>query len=332
MSVVDQISFGTEASGYAVSTAASRGFELVDEGVEGDYGRIESKSITPGGRFLSEDRFATDLLGGAGPVKLEWQSKGMAMFLKPMLGAVAQSGPTDGAYTYTGTVADLLGSSLVYQKGLKLVEGAVQPYTYDGCKIGSWELGNEVGGLLEFGMDLDAARETGPVGATGNYALQVPTYRRGELFHYAGGVITIAGTQVGLPSKISIKGDNKIKTDRRGIRGTALKKEPVEIDEREYMVELGTEFDTTAHHARYAAAVASGAVVSFTAVWTAPTLIGATTYPSLTVTIPKLRLDGGSPKSGGFDINEQPIRGKVLAPTGGGSPITITYVTSDSTA
>jgi hypothetical protein len=312
---------------YGTPVTVDRFFEFVDEGVTLDVGRIESKSQRSGSRAQRSDRFAVDRKGGGGPFTIQPLSKGFGWWLVHMLGTVATTGPNaDGKFTHTGTFGSLLGDFFTWQANRPLnPTGANQAFTYHGGKVAKWELANTIEGLLEVKFDLDFEDEDN---STGLAVASYPTAM--EHFSFVGASVTIGGSAFDA-TDAKVVCDNKLKTNRRYLRGSSLKKEPIEAALREVSFELEGDFDALTQYNRYVSATAAGAVAQVILTWQAPTLIAGTSFPTLVVTLPAARFDKPGPTvSSDAAPLMQKLGGKVLY-DGTNSPVTIAYGSVDTT-
>lgn len=327
LTVADQGSFGT-------AVAATRGFEIVSESIQGSYDRIESASLRAATRVQRSDRFAVNPKGAAGTISLEGMTKNLGFWLKYMMGTVAAGALTDATYTYTGTVGDLTGKAFTAQVQRANVggAGALIPFTYEDGKVASWTIANSVDGVLGIDLDVDFGKETIGAGA-GAYAGQTAVYPSGlELLTFVGGTVTIGGTPVAV-SDVSVKCDMGLKTDRYFIAtGGSRKKEQLEDKMRAITWDATAEFTDVTQTNRASSATAAGALAALVLKWQGPTLAGTTTYPSLTLTLPAARFDDdGGPTTGSAALLTQKLSGTGLAdPTNGA--ISIAYTTTDATA
>jgi hypothetical protein len=199
----------------------------------------------------------------------------------------------------------------------------VQAMTQQGMKISTWELSSQVDGLLLLKLTFVGQDEVTTV------ALAVASYATTELFSFVGGVLTVGGVATDI-TKITISGDNKLAGKRRYMRGSALMKEPLEEGLRDYKITVDLDFTDLSHYNRYVSSTAAGAIATLVATWTAPTLIGATTFPSVVVTAQAARQDGETPNVQGPKLLVQSLPFKVLY-DGTNSPVKIAYTTLDST-
>lgn len=295
-----------------------------------------SKGIRSAGWAPRSDQQRVALMGGTLPFEMEWMSKSMGWWLKHLLGGTATSGPTDSAYTHTGTVASLYGDFFTAQTNIPFhPAGTSQPVTLLGTKVPSWELSCEVSdgdeGLMMLSGDFDAQQ------VVTSESLASASYTSGMVpYSWVDVAVTIGGTSVPI-SKWSLKCTSNLKTDRLHQRGSALKQEPTHAGQREFEVELTCDFDALTQWNRVRATVAANAfaqVIITCTIADTGTTIGSATQPSTTITIPKMRFDkiGGlgkeAPDGAG---NEQTLSGPVLY-DGSSSLVTIAYVSADSTA
>ena len=312
------------ASVFGQPQTVTRFYDFNSESLKLAVKRIESVGLRAATRVQRSDRWAVNLEGGAGDTTHEVQSRGFGVFLKHMLGTIATAGPTDSAYTHTATVGPLTGHSMTAQIGKPFTPSqVVQPFTQQGMKIGKWELSSSVDGLCELKITWVYQNESTTV------ALATASYPAAELFSFAGAVIQIGGLNVDV-TKVTITGDNKLADKRRYLRSSTLMKEPIEEGMRDYAFTVDLDFTDLSMYQRYTSLTASGAMAALSATWTAPTLIGATTYPSLAVTVPVARQDGETPVVTGPKLLTQSLPFKVLN-NGSNSPLSIAYTTLDTT-
>ncbi|MER7445048.1 phage tail tube protein [Micromonospora avicenniae] len=309
-----------EEADYGTAVAPARFLEMISETLAGRYERINSEAYRAGQRVLHKDRFAPNPKGASGSIRLEGQDRSIGLLLKHMFGAVTSGAPADGFTAHTFTVGDLAGKSLTVQVGRVDNTGTLHPFTYEGGKVTTWELTNAVDGVLNLNVDLDfAAEHIGP--GPGAYAVASPVYADGsQLFTFVGGTVDVNGAPFGV-SSVSIKGDNKLASERWASTG---KREPLEEGMREYTFELAGEFEGLAHANRVAALLAAGTLISLSLTWASPQ------GGELAVSIPFARVDAGAPNFDGAKIIEQGVSGLVVW-DGTASPVEAVYTSPDET-
>lgn len=319
---------GTYTAGiYGRGGTVDRFYDFVSEGMQGQFGRIESAGLRANNRVEKSDKWAINKMGAGGPLVLEVQSKQFGRILKHLMGTIATTGPTDSAFTHTASIGAMLGKSLILQEGIAFTQSqVVQPMTYPGVKIVDWTLSCAVDGVLLLSLTLDAMDEQISVVLA---AASYPT--SSELLTFAGGIVLIGGIEFDV-STFSLKCTMGYKADRRFMRANTLQKEPAEAQMRDFSFDMTGEFTDLLQYNRFAAAKVAGALATLNVAWTAPTLIGAATFPSLTLNAPAARFDGNSQVVGGPDLVPLQLVGKLLnTPGGTNDACTLAYVTLDST-
>lgn len=321
MSIDAQVGYKKETT-WGTAVAVDRFAELVSEDIRMSYGRVESDGLRPGRYDRSDTAFTTYPIGAAGDLVLEVGSKGFGFWLEHMMGGtVTTTGPTDSAYTHTAPGGSLTGKGITLQVGRPLTDGSsVQPFTFNGGKVTSWELANSVEGNLLATLSLDFQNQsTATALATASY----PTGR--ETFSWVGGVLTVGGTEVHV-SDLTIGRDNARNVDRRFIRASALKKEQTDSGYREATFSFTADFDGLTHLNRVASATAAGSIATLVGTWQGTTLIGASTYPALIVTL-NARMDEWGANVSGPEALSQEISGVAR----GSSAVSLAYRTLDTT-
>jgi hypothetical protein len=324
MTALDQQLMTKTESVYGTPVTPDLTFEFNSEGIEESYGRTEGDPLRNATFVKRNDRFTPYFSGAAGPVEMDVMTKGFGFWLKHMLGQVATTGPTETTvYTHTATMADLFGKSYTLQVARPFhPSGTVQPFTYEGGKVTEWELANSVDGNLVATLGTDFQQVlTATALATAAYPASM------ENLTWAGGVVTIGGTQVPI-TEISVKGNNGLNVDRRFINGTTDKAEPTG-GRREVSFSLSCDFDTLTQRNRAAGTTRAAALAAIVATWTGPTLLGSTIYPSLQVSIPAARFDEWKAANEGPEGITQELSGVGLF-DGTNSAVSIVYKSADT--
>jgi hypothetical protein len=319
LGVVDEVTYGTPVT-------VARFFELNSETIKEQRGRIESQGLRAGYRVANKDRFVPYTLGAAGDIVLEPLSKGFGWWLKHMLGTVASGAPADSATLHTGTIGDLKGDSFTCQFNRPFHPADTdQAFTYHGGKVAGWELSNDVDGLLMAKLTCDFEDMDTTTG------LAVASYPSGtvENFSFVGGVVEIGDVAFDVTNAV-VSCNNNLKTDRRYLRGSALKKEPVENGFRQIAWSLASDFESLTQYDRYRANTRAGALAKIELIWTAPTLIGVSAYPVLKVTIDEARFDDAPVNISGPEALTQALSGVGMY-DGTTSAVTIEYTSADAT-
>lgn len=318
-----QLGFAPEVT-YGTPVTPSRFFEFNKWNVALDQARVASTGLRSGTRTPRADRFEPYTKGAGGSFEIDVPSKGFGFFLQYMLGAVSTGSVVDSNFTHTAIEGTLLGKFFTAQVNKPLhPAGTNQAHTYHGCKLTKWELACDVDGVLMFAADIDAEDEdTATALATASY----PTDYR--IFSFAGASLQFASGAVE-PRNFKMSADLGLNVDRRFLRASPLKREQTESALWSYTWECDVEHSSLVNYDRFRSATRVGALASILATFNAPVPHGGTTLPQLTVSLPLARFDACK-----FDIDGpaglmDSLSGVALSDTG--SPVTITYRTTDST-
>jgi hypothetical protein len=319
LGVVDESTYGTPVT-------VTRFFEFNSMDFDPQHGRTESKGLRVGTRTQRSDRFEPYTLGAKCPVELDVPTKGFGFWLKHMLGTVGTTGPTDVNYVHTGSEGSLTGDFFTMQGNFPFhPSGTNQPITMHGCKIEKWELGCDAEGVLVAKLDIDAEDyDTSTALATASY----PTDYR--IFSWAAGAVSIGGSSVEAYN-FKVSCDNNLDTDRRYLRASPLKKEPIENGMRTYEWSCTVDFVNLTQFDLFRSATRAGALAAISATFDGPVAHGGTTLPRMTVTIPAARIDDpGGPSISGPEGLKLDLSGIAMY-DGSASPVSLAYRTTDAT-
>jgi len=306
---------------YATGAAVARFFEFSSETISGKYQRVEAAGIRAGSRVERTDRWAPNPKGADGDLKFEVLDSGFGLLLQHALGAFSAGTASGGFTPYTYTMGTLLGLSTTWQVGRVDTSGNLNPFTYEGGKVKTWEISNALDGVLNLDLSVDFAKETMGAGA-GQYAVSTPTYPTGsQLLTFIGGTCTVAGTAFAI-NNASVKGDNKLDVSRYFINNGGIKKEPIENEYRALTWSLKGEFDSMTQVKRVSSATNAGALAAIVLNWVSPQGGG------LSVTLPNARFDTG-PVQAALKTPEVTLSGKALD-DGTSGPIAVVYTTKDA--
>lgn len=310
---------------YGTAVTVDAFGEYLSEGVEGDYRRVESSAVRAATRVQRSDRFAPYAAGAAGPIEMEVPTKGHGLWLKHALGASSTSGPTDSNYTHTCSIGTLLAKSLTVQVNRNLYDETSQAYTWEGCKItrAAWKMSVE--GLLTATYDIDAEAEaTGTALASASYPASF------DVFPWSGCSATVDGSAFEI-HEFELAIENPLNVDRRRLRGSVYKKEPVENGLRKVTWSMKADFTALAPYSRMAAAARADTLAALVITCEGPVAHAGATLPKVVFSIPASRWDDASGLGvNGFDPLEPTWSGVGLY-DGTNSALSIAYTTTDAT-
>jgi hypothetical protein len=244
MSILDAaILVGVEST-YGTPASLTRAFEGKADAFKREQSRLESVGFRADMQTLRNDRVVTVNMGGAGSLEVDVLNKGMGMLLGGALGTKA--GPTQqgstAAYLQTYETSDSApADSFTIQVIRPTMPTGTQQFTYHGCKITGWSLSQSVDGLASISFDFDFEdSDTATAAGTPAYPASATP------FDWTNCTITLDpdGTPDVLEVRdLSFTADLALKTDRRFLKGSALKSEPVRGGVPVYSGEISVDFE-----------------------------------------------------------------------------------------
>jgi hypothetical protein len=317
-----QIGFGAETT-WGTAVTPTRFLAFNSENIKLDNPLMRSAGIKAGSsRVLGTDRVRANPKGASGDVNMEVGNKGMGLLYKHMFGASAGPVTPSGGTTtrdYEFTLADPTGLGLTVQVGRPSINNTVNPFTYPGGKIATWELAQNVDEFLTLTLGVDASTEdTVTALAAASYPSAV------TLFAWQDCVLTIDGTPYDFESA-TIAGSMGLKTDRYSVRGSGNKKEQLPTDFIGITGTLSSEFQSTAQYAKFVAGTPS----QFIFTWTGGVIEGSFNF-RLRLTLPAVKYSGDTPEVGGPDILTQELPWEAFY-DGSNPPAKLELRTTDTT-
>lgn len=311
-----QIGYVAE-SAWGTAATVTRFLPLVSETLKSEIERIESPGIIAGQQVLRSAQWTPGLKTVSGGIQHELYDQSFGLLLRAAFGTVSTSGT---AVPYTHLFWPTVPSvSFTTQVGRPVTYGSVIPFTYEGCKITSWELGIEPGQNATWGMDIVAEEERmGTALASASFATNLRPW------HATSASLTIAGVAHNIRG-FSVKGENSLAVERRFLGSTVIA-EPLRQDLAAYTGEVGVEWGNpsgqgTLNYHRFLGGTEAALVC---------TLASGTLSATITANV---RYDGVTPNVGGRGIIEQQIPFKCIdAGTLDSGAIQVQIVNNDSTA
>lgn len=311
-----QIGYVAE-SAYGTAATVTRFIPLVSETLRSEIEMVETAGTFAGFHTLGSDQWALGNKTIAGDIQHELYDQSMGLLLRAAFGTVSTA-TAGGTGTHTFFPADPV-VSLTCQIGRPTVYGSVIPFTYEGLKITSWEIGAEPGQIVTWGMSVVGEEETmGTALASASYSTGIKPWVAKSM------ILSLHGTTTPVRS-FTIGGDNSLATDRRFLGSTVIS-EPLRQDLVAYTGNLSLEWGNPSSRGtlNYHAFIGG----------TMGTLISTMTSGTLAATITSyVRYDGSTPTVSGRGIIEHPIPFKAVR---GGSldthAIRVVIVSNDTTA
>lgn len=152
-----QIGFANETT-WSVPNTVTRFVPHISESLMDERARLESAGVIAGARVLRAQQSDTGASTVGGDVQLELCDRSIGLLFTHMFGAVATTG--SDPYEHTFTPGELSGKGLTVQVGRPgSSDGTVDPYTYTGMKVASWEIACSAGEIATLGLTFAGRHE-----------------------------------------------------------------------------------------------------------------------------------------------------------------------------
>lgn len=313
-SILDAAVLIGEETTYGTAVSLTRGYEAKADTFKRVTEPLESVGMRAGMETVRSDRRRQITIGAEGELSdLEFMTNGMSLVLQSMLGAV--SGPTTNVVTLT-TNSAIVPKSFTVQVLRVAEDGTVFPFTYPGSVVTSWTISQAVNDFLKLGLTFDARTESTAEAAG------TPSYPAGAIpYDWTEVAVSLGGSSVDNVTAIEFGGDLGLKTDRRHLNSTALKKAPRRSAVPTYTGSITADFADSTEFDRYAA----GDIFAVEATWTS-----SLASHSVTITAPACQYDGDSPSASLSELTTSTMPFRILD-NGTDPAITIAIESSDAT-
>lgn len=327
-----QLMVGKEST-YGTRVAPTRGYEFSSESLELDIARVEAFGVRAqaagAGSVQRTDRWVAGRKAVSGSIEFDGDtsgigSKGFGMLLENAMGANAVI-TTPGGGTLTRDLdfdlGDPFGKSLTIQVGTPDTGGTVRVREFEGCKIVSFELAQELDKWLAGSFEIEGEDMTTSQTLA---SFSLPTGQ--ELYHWGQAVYTIGGGGLDVIGyKLKVSTPMAVERYRQSSTSPALRREPIINGPRMIEGELEIEFSGLTEYNRYL----NGTVAAVVATWTGSLIEGALNN-QLIVTCNDVRFEKPSgPNVQGPDLVTFTAPFKALY-DGTDQPLHIQYRTTDT--
>ncbi|RKT82719.1 hypothetical protein SAMN05421805_104190 [Saccharopolyspora antimicrobica] len=319
-----QLMTGEEAT-YGTAVTVDRGYEIRSETLSLEAQRIESSAIRPGHRVLRTGRWFQGQRSAGGEITMELGTVSFGRWFKHCFGSVTTAQPDAAGnptvYKHTFTPGPLPPGLTIQVGRPGAPSGTVHPFTYTGCKIGSWTLSSAIGEIVTFAPTILGRDETTATPlATASYPANL------DLLTFVEGSLTLDGAAHEMRS-ISVQGTNGLADDRY-VHGSRLRNEPLEIGSegsqaRVYSGTIEGEFKDLTAYSRFV----SGAEAELVLLFAGGTISGTYDY-EVRITA-NVRFDGTTPNVPDGNVIMQTLPFKVV--DNGTTSIRLEYQTTDAT-
>ena len=315
LGIVNEVTFNT-------FVAPTRFYEFNSESLSYNKNTVTGMGLRAGGQVARSQRRVVTTFDASGEIAMDLPTRGLGYLLSHAMGGAAPAGVlvSTGVYTYTFTLGDVFGRSFTAQAGVPQYGGTVLAKTLTGCKVASFELGVDNGGIATGKFSLDAANlVTTQALATASYPLN------GSIFHFAQGAITVDAGATTNVKDFTLSVDNNLKNDRYALGNLGAKSEQTIGGFRKLSGKLTAEFTDTTLMNKFLTDSSAALVLTFTGA-----TIASTYKDSLTITVPAVKFNGSTPAVGGEGPVDLSMDFDVLD-DGSLQPLTIVYQTSEAT-
>lgn len=291
-------------STYGTPATLTRAYEGKADSFKRDQQPLESTGFRGGQQAKRSDRRTMINMGGVGELQFDIQNKGLGLLLQAMLGSI--SGPTQQAATtaYKSTAATTAADpddSFTVQVQRPDMGGTTRPFTHHGCVVTGWSITQELDGLAMVNLNFDFEDvDTSTAAGTPSYPSATTPFNWTHL------VVSLDSTDTDVTS-FSLDADLALKTDRRFLRASALKKQPCRNGIPTFTGQMAMEFEDLTVYNQFVA----GTTVPLVATWTGATIDSPYSY-ELKITCAAVQYTGESPETSLTDVPTQAIPFEVL--------------------
>jgi len=305
---------------FNTPVTVSRFYEFTSENLNYNKKVAVGMGLRAGGQLPRSQRRVVTTTDATGDIVLDLPTRGLGLLLAQAMGTSPSAvTTTTGVYSYTFTLGDVYGRSFTAQVGVPQYGGTVTPKTIAGAKIQAFELAVAVGGIATGKFTVDAASLTTGVSlATASYSTI------SNLFNFAQGSITVAGSSVANIKDFTVTVANTLKGDRFNLGAAGLKAEQVINGFRKISGKLTAEFTDTTLLNAFLADTTTALVLTFTGA-----TIANGAKETLSITIPAAKFNADTPNVQGPGVIDLAMTFDAYD-DGTNQPLTIVYQTADS--
>ncbi|MER5638426.1 phage tail tube protein [Kitasatospora sp. NPDC002227] len=319
MALDASIGIGAEPD-YGTAATTLTGYEGKSDSWKVSREFIESVGFRAGMQTARADRRVIVNMGGEGELELDLLDVGAGDVLRAIFDkhtATDSGGRTTHVYE---TATYSTAPSWTAQMVRPTVEGTRVAYKHVGCVATEYTLSVDLKGAagLKVGFDFQDVTHTKVPAQI--LPLTYPADARAYDWTRTGLALKRGGVSAPVDaSKLELKADLGLKTDRRFLRGTALKRKPVRAALPSFEGSLEAEFTdaTLPLYESFLAGEILGLVVDFA---------GITPGTSMKWELPAIQLTGESPEAAVDDLSTMKLPFRVLDPGTGAPAVRVTYV------
>jgi hypothetical protein len=322
MALDASIGIGRE-SAYGTLSSTVEGYEGKADSWKTSREFIESVGFRAGMQTARADRRNIVNMGGEGELEVDVLDAGAGSLLAAAFDKVTVTDATGFRTHVLQTDSVSAAPSFSAQMVRPTVDGTRVAYKHIGCVATEWSLTAEVENAVTLNVKFDF-QDVSYTSSAG--AIVAPVYpEEAYAYDWTRAAVTLkrGGVTVAMDAtSLELTGDLGMKTDRRFLRGSQLKKKPVRNAVPTYEGTIEGEF-SVASIGLYDAFVA-GEVCSLVADFD-----GVIPGASIKVECPAIQFTGESPESAVDEVTVHNLPFRVLDPGDGTPAIKVTYVEPD---
>jgi len=295
-------------STYGTWEAPTRSFEALVDDWKKEQAQLESNGMRTGRQTTRSDRRKQIPLGGSGSLQLDLLNKGFGLLLEGILPVT--TGPTQVAATTAyqqthSTDDDGSADSYSIQVWRPYADNSgIEEFSHAGCVPTSWKLAQPSEDLakLEIAYDFQSVSY--------DEAAATPAYpANSDPFCWPDAKVTIDGTDFDEVLSFELNGDLGMRTDRRYLQASALKKAPKRAGVPTYTGQMDADWVKTEFYDDFVA----GTIVPVIFTWeiAGDSIESGQDYQFI-ATCQACQFDGDSPTVGTDSAPSQSLPFKVL--------------------
>jgi hypothetical protein len=304
------LAIGVE-SVYKTGVAPTRAYEITDENLDWNPTRKQGQGLRAGSRVARSGRRVTPIADGGGDFTIECVSKGMGLLLQACFGTGVSTLVSGTTFQQVFTLGDT-PSPLTIQKGVVEDGGTVDPHTFLGCMVDSFEFNFPNADIATLKTTVDAGDFSSVQAFTAVTSLY-PT-EPNNVYHFANASLSMgtltAPTTTALASgatptanirDVSISVANNLTNNKFNMGGGGRKAKP-NRGIRAITGKFTMQYDATTYRDLFLADSPMNLVLTYV---TAGAL--STGVETLQVVVPEIKFDGELPKANGTDLITVPM-------------------------
>lgn len=235
-----QLGFAAEST-WGTPVTVTKFPEFLSESINWEPTWLDSAGLKAGQAYKRVSRVKQSRFSVGGGFEMEAPDKGLGLLLKHALGssAVATQIAATTAYKQIHTPGIKTGLGLTIQVGRPQTDATVRAFTYEGCKIPSWEFSISDGEIGKFSFDVDGQDlSTATALAAASYTANTGVFSFNEATNFKlGGTASTASGETTIASGVAVttvvrgftvRGETGMAAERFGLGNAGAKAEQIE--------------------------------------------------------------------------------------------------------